>query len=65
MTSTKMIPPREVMERLNLSYPTLLRRVKANDLPYVKVGHKLLFTVSYFEKLEEQAYQNLKGGSNE
>lgn len=65
MTTTKMITADIAMEKLNCSYPTLLRKVKAKSLPFVKLGNKLLFPVSWFDSLEEQAYSNYKRGQNE
>lgn len=65
MTDIEMLNPKAVMNRLGVSYPTLLRRVKANEIPYVKLGNKLLFPASYFLRLEEQAYANVKRGKND
>lgn len=65
MTDTKMITADLAMEKLNCSYPTLLRKVKAKSLPFVKLGNKLLFPISYFDNLEKQAYDNYKQGLNE
>lgn len=65
MTDIKMLNPKQATERLMCSYPTLLRKVKANEIPFVKLGNKLLFPVSFFDNLEKQAYDNYKRGQNE
>lgn len=65
MNDIKMLNPKQATERLMCSYPTLLRKVKAKEIPFVKLGNKLLFPISYFESLEEQAYSNYKQGRNE
>lgn len=64
MTEKKMITATEVMERLSISYPSVLRKVKAKELPHVKLGNKLLFPVSYFHSLEKQAYINVQKSQN-
>lgn len=65
MTGTKMITADEAMVKLNCSYPTILRKVKAKEIPFVKLGNKLLFPLSFFTSLEKQAYDNYKQGVNE
>lgn len=65
MSDTKMITADIAMVKLNCSYPTLLRKVKAKSLPYIKLGNKLLFPKSYFDNLEKMAYDNYKRGQNE
>lgn len=65
MIERKLLNPKQVTEKIGISYSTLLRKVKENAIPHVKVGSKLLFPASYFEELEAQAYKNYKGGSNE
>lgn len=65
MTDRQFLNPKEVIEKLGISYATLLRRVKSKEIPFVKVGNKLLFPSSQFHTLEKQAYENLKGGSND
>jgi excisionase family DNA binding protein len=65
MTTNNLINPKQVTEKLSISYATLLRRVKSKEIPFVKVGNKLLFPVSYFDQLEKQAYSNLKRGGND
>lgn len=65
MSDIKMLNSKQATERLMCSMPTLLRKVKAKELPFVKLGNKLLFPVSWFDSLEEQAYSNYKRGQNE
>lgn len=64
MTEKKMITATEVMERLSISYPSVLRKVKAKEIAYVKLGNKLLFPISWFNNLEKQAYANFHQGTN-
>lgn len=65
MSDIKMLRPVEVMEKLRCSYPTLLRKVKAKEIPFIKLNNMLLFPSSYFIDLEKQAYSNYKQGRNE
>lgn len=64
MNDKKMLRPVEVMEKLRCSYPTLLRKVKAKEIPFVKLNNMLLFPSSYFIDLEKQAYENFHKGTN-
>lgn len=64
MNDNKMLRPVEVMEKLRCSYPTLLRKVKAKEIPFVKLNNMLLFPSSYFIDLEKQAYKNFHQGTN-
>lgn len=48
------------MEILGISYPTLIRRVKSNSIPFVRVGKLVRFPRSYFEALEREAMESVK-----
>jgi excisionase family DNA binding protein len=50
--------PGQAMDALNISYPTLIRRVKANKIPYIRIGRSLRFPRSYFEQLEREAMES-------
>ena len=63
ITNDLFLSPLQVIQILGISYPTLLRRVKTNQIPYVKIGRSLRFPSSYFEILEKQALENVKGGN--
>ncbi len=58
---SRLLNPDEVMKILKISYATLLRHVKNNEIPYVRIGKKLRFPRLYFEQLEERSYDSLKG----
>ena len=38
-----------------LSRPTVNRRIKSNEIPYTRVGRKILIPVSYLKELEDKA----------
>lgn len=63
MTNDLFLSPLQVIQALGISYPTLLRRVKNIQIPYVKIGRSLRFPSSYFEDLEKIALENMKGGN--
>lgn len=65
MSDIKMLNSKQATERLMCSMPTLLRRVKAKSIPFLKLGNILMFPKSYFDNLENQAYDNYKRGQNE
>ncbi len=45
------VKPCVVVEQLNISYATLLRRVKKHEIPYIKIGSQLRFPLSYIQSL--------------
>lgn len=61
----KLLNPAETMQELGISYATLLRKVKNKEIPFVKVGKALRFPRTYFDGLEEEAMNNIKGVSHE
>lgn len=60
MTSKLFYTTSEVMQVLSISYPTLIRKVKAKEIPFVRVGRALRFPCSYFESLEHDALANVE-----
>ncbi len=57
----KFLTPNEVMQEMGISYATLLRRVKKKEIPFIKIGKGLRFPGEYFEQLQNQAMQSVKG----
>ena len=51
----KYLRPDEMLSALSISYPTLLRLVKAGKVPCIKIGSSLRFPASYLEGLGTQA----------
>jgi excisionase family DNA binding protein len=47
------LKPKTVLGQLNISYSTLLRRVKRCEIPYIKVGSQLRFPSSYIQSLSD------------
>ena len=58
MDNINFLTPAQAMDALNISYPTLIRRVKANAIPCVRIGKALRFPRSYFEALEREAMES-------
>jgi excisionase family DNA binding protein len=58
---SRLLTPDEVMQLLGISYATLLRRVRNNDIPFIRIGKMLRFPRSFFDELEERAYDTIKG----
>lgn len=56
--SMNFYTPGQVMDLLNISYPTLIRRVKANKIPHVRIGKSLRFPRAYFETLTREAMES-------
>ncbi len=65
MEKDLFLSPHETIRTLGISYATLLRRVKNKEIPFVKIGKSLRFPRSYFEGLEKQSLENMKGGYDE
>ena len=65
MKYSKFLNPSEVMHVTGISYSTLLRKVKSGEIPFIKIGKSLRFPPSYFEELENKAYENMAGGYDE
>lgn len=64
MDSINFLTPGQVMDLLNISYPTLIRRVKANKIPHVRIGKSLRFPRAYFETLTREAI-GVTGGNEQ
>lgn len=58
MDNINFLTPAQTMDALNISYPTLIRRVKNNSIPYIRIGKALRFPRSYFEQLEREAMKS-------
>lgn len=59
MNKTVFLTSQETCERLKCSYATLLRHVKKNEIPYIKIGKSLRFPCMYFDELEKQALESI------
>ena len=55
MNQSKFLTPNETIQLLGISYPSLLRLIKANKIPVIRIGKSLRFPKSYFDDLEAQA----------
>ncbi len=67
MDTKRFLTPNEIMDILGISYPSLLRLVKANKIPVVRIGKSLRFPKSYLEMLEQDSISELEeaGGQDE
>jgi len=59
MESRKLLTPSETTERLGISYPSLLRLVKAGKIPVIRIGKSLRFPMAYFERVEAEALESV------
>ena len=57
---SKLLTPSEAMHKLGISYSTLLRMVKSNEIAHVRIGKSLRFPRIYFEELEKKAFESVK-----
>lgn len=55
----KFLTPEEVINILGISYPTLLRWVKGDSIPYLRIGKSLRFPAAYFEQIEKKALKSV------
>ena len=46
---------REFVSATRLSRPTVNRKIKNNEIPCTRIGHKILIPVSFLNELEEKA----------
>lgn len=61
-TTDLFLSPKDVIFMLDISYATLLRRVKNNEIPFIKVGKSLRFPAQYFEGLKNIAFTTTQKG---
>jgi excisionase family DNA binding protein len=45
----------QAVQILNISRPTIYRRIKAGDIPSVRLGDRVLIPVVFFEELRNKA----------
>lgn len=57
ITTMKFLKPNEVQELLSISYPTLMRWIKNNSIPYQKIGGQLRFPKKYFIDLYNESLE--------
>jgi excisionase family DNA binding protein len=51
----KFLSVNEFVEATSLSYPTVYRKTKTNEIPSVRVGQKILIPVSFLDELENKS----------
>ena len=62
MTNNKLLNPSEVMNRLGISYSTLLRKIKSEEIASIKIGKQIRIPEKFINDLENKALENVKGG---
>jgi excisionase family DNA binding protein len=60
MDSKKFLSPNELINLLGISYPSLLRLVKANKIPVIRIGKSLRFPKAFFDQIEREAISQVK-----
>jgi excisionase family DNA binding protein len=55
----------QVQKILNISRPTVQRRLKAGEIPFVRVGGRVLIPGDFFEELRDNAMGRTPGSKEE
>ena len=50
----------EFISAICLSRPTVSRKIKKKEIPYTRMGRKILIPVSFLKELEEKAMASAK-----
>ena len=60
MSVLKLLSPKEIIKRLDISYSTFLRMIKEGIIPSVKIGSQIRVPESFLYKLESEALKSVE-----
>jgi len=50
----------EFMSAAQISRPTVYRKIKAGEIPFTRIGIRILIPVSFLKELEDKAMRSVK-----
>jgi excisionase family DNA binding protein len=50
----------EFMSAARISRPTVCRKIKTGEIPYTKIGERILIPASFLKELEDRAMSSIK-----
>jgi len=50
----------ELMSAARISRPTVFRKIKAGEIPFTRLGKRILIPASFLKELEDKAVRSVK-----
>jgi len=56
MPQSQFVTITQAIEILNISRPTIHRKLKAGDIPSIHLGKRILIPTEFFQRLQNEAF---------